>query len=152
MNYQKNNVASIFKIYSFINFFVCIIVAVKLDLRDLSIFFIATAIVVCVGIYAIGEVIQLLDEIKQNTSRIPYGSKAYFHANNSSSAENVSDANTVSPANVVANETASPDGRVCSCPNCGCAIFTPGLKACLSCGQILEWNSDKIKDQVRKSL
>ena len=68
MNYQKNGIASAFKIYSIVNLCAALLLALTLDLKGLTILVLAAALVASAGIYAIGEVIQLLDEIKQNTA------------------------------------------------------------------------------------
>lgn len=74
MKYTQNTVAKTFKIYAGVNFVACLVLFfVAVDLLNLSsalaILWIATSIVINVGIYAIGEVIQLLDDIKQNTAK-----------------------------------------------------------------------------------
>lgn len=75
MNYTQNTVAKTFKVYAGVNFAACLllffIVAGKMEINGaIAILWIATSIVVNVGIYAIGEVIQLLDDIKQNTAKV----------------------------------------------------------------------------------
>ena len=74
MNYTQNTVAKTFKVYAGVNFAACFlllfIAADSLYLNGaIAILWIATSIVVNIGIYAIGEVIQLLDDIKQNTAK-----------------------------------------------------------------------------------
>ena len=74
MEYTQNTVAKTFKVYAGVNFVACLlllfIAAGLLNLHGaLAILWIATSIVINVGIYAIGEVIQLLDDIKQNTAK-----------------------------------------------------------------------------------
>lgn len=74
MEYTQNTVAKTFKVYAGVNFVACLLllfIAVGLlNLNGaLAILWIATSIVINVGIYAIGEVIQLLDDIKQNTAK-----------------------------------------------------------------------------------
>lgn len=74
MEYTQNTVAKTFKVYAGVNFVACLlllfIAAGLLNLNGaLAILWIATSIVVNVEIYAIGEVIQLLDDIKQNTAK-----------------------------------------------------------------------------------
>lgn len=74
MEYENNTVAKIFKIYAILNAVACFIfmyVLIAADYLDTLgvIIWIGTSIVVNVGIYAIGEVIQLLDDIKQNTAK-----------------------------------------------------------------------------------
>ena len=119
MNYQKNGIASAFKIYSIVNLCAALLLALTLDLGGLTVLFLAAALVASAGIYAIGEVIQLLDEIKQNTA--------------GKQSESKPDANTAGDAST------TEDGRVCSCPSCGAGIFVPGQKICFSCGQVIKW-------------
>lgn len=74
MKYTQNTVAKVFKVYSGVNFIACIlllfILADTTGISDVAgIIWIAVSIVVNFGIYAIGEVIQLLDDIKQNTAK-----------------------------------------------------------------------------------
>lgn len=74
MKYTQNTVAKTFKVYAGVNFVACLLLFfVAVDLLNLNgalaILWIATSIVINVGIYAIGEVIQLLDDIKQNTAK-----------------------------------------------------------------------------------
>lgn len=69
---KKNTVASILKVYAIINAVGGLILALLLgdEISGLLAFgvFVAVA-VVSFGIYAFGEVIQLLEDIKTNTSR-----------------------------------------------------------------------------------
>ncbi len=79
MKYEKNTVAKIFKIYAILNAVACFIfmyVLIAADYLDTLgvIIWIGTSIVVNVGIYAIGEAIQILDDIKQNTAKSACGS------------------------------------------------------------------------------
>ena len=74
MKYTQNTVAKVFKVYSGVNSIACIlllfILAGTTGISDIAgIIWIAVSIVVNFGIYAIGEVIQLLDDIKQNTAK-----------------------------------------------------------------------------------
>ena len=74
MKYTQNTVAKVFKVYSGVNSIACIlllfILAGTTGISDVAgIIWIAVSIVVNFGIYAIGEVIQLLDDIKQNTAK-----------------------------------------------------------------------------------
>lgn len=74
MKYTQNTVAKTFKVYAGVNFAVCLllffIVAGTVEITGtIAVLWIATSIVVNIGIYAIGEVIQLLDDIKQNTAK-----------------------------------------------------------------------------------
>lgn len=119
MNYQKNGIASAFKIYSIVNFCAALILILALDLEGFTILVLAAALIASAGIYAIGEVIQLLDEIKQNTTGKQSESKP--------------------DANAVVDTSTAEDGRVCSCPSCGAGIFVPGQKICFSCGQTIKW-------------
>ena len=125
MNYQKNGIASAFKIYSIVNLCAALLLALTLDLGGLTVLFLAAALVASAGIYAIGEVIQLLDEIKQNTS--------------GKQSESQPDANAAADANAAVVTTTTEDGRVYSCPSCGAKILVPGQKICFSCGQVIKW-------------
>ena len=125
MNYQKNGIASAFKIYSIVNLCAALLLALTLDLGGLTVLFLAAALVASAGIYAIGEVIQLLDEIKQNTT--------------GKQSESKPDANTDGDANAADDTSTTEDGRVCSCPSCGAGILVPGQKICFSCGQVIKW-------------
>ena len=74
MEYENNTVARFFKVYAILNAVACFIfmyVLIAADYLDTLgvIIWIATSIVVNVGIYAIGEAIQILDDIKQNTAK-----------------------------------------------------------------------------------
>ena len=74
MKYTQNTVAKVFKVYSGVNSIACIlllfILAGTTGISDVAgSIWIAVSIVVNFGIYAIGEVIQLLDDIKQNTAK-----------------------------------------------------------------------------------
>ena len=69
----KNRVATVLKYYSIINFLVCIVLSIYLNSEYhfsafITIIFVATSIVVNFAIYAFGEIIQLLHDIKQNTA------------------------------------------------------------------------------------
>lgn len=73
MNYKENTVAKITKIYAVGNLVVSLLICCMLFSSyyvDIAvvIILIAASIVINFGIYIIGEVIQLLDDIKQNTS------------------------------------------------------------------------------------
>ena len=72
MNYEQNSIAKAVKVYAGINFAACLILWFYLITEDilygtLSIVWLAASVVINFGIYALGEVIQLLDDIKQNT-------------------------------------------------------------------------------------
>lgn len=74
MEYENNTVAKIFKIYAILNAVACFIfmyVLIAADYLDTLgvIIWIGTSIVINFGIYAIGEAIQILDDIKQNTAK-----------------------------------------------------------------------------------
>ena len=74
MKYTQNTVAKVFKVYSGVNSIACIlllfILAGTTGISDVAgIIWIAVSIVVNFGIYSIGEVIHLLDDIKQNTAK-----------------------------------------------------------------------------------
>ena len=66
-----NKVAQILKVYSAINLAVCIILAIYLDkninIEGVGICFFAISQVISFAIFAFGEVIQLLHDIKINT-------------------------------------------------------------------------------------
>lgn len=86
MNYTQNTVAKTFKVYAGVNFAACFlllfIAADSLYLNSaIAILWIAASIVINVGIYAIGEIIQLLDDIKQNTAKARSDSEADTTAN-----------------------------------------------------------------------
>ncbi len=73
MNYKENTVAKITKIYAVGNLVVsllscCMLFSLYYVDIAVGIILIAASIVINFGIYIIGEVIQLLDDIKQNTS------------------------------------------------------------------------------------
>lgn len=73
MNYKENTVAKITKSYAVGNLVVSLLICCMLfssyDVYiAVKIILIAASIVINFGIYIIGEVIQLLDDIKQNTS------------------------------------------------------------------------------------
>ncbi|TJX12724.1 hypothetical protein E9840_12190 [Tissierella creatinini] len=80
---MKNTIAKLIKIYAIINGIACIILALVLSSSDLFtnysspfyeqgfpvfVFVAGTGIVVSFGIYALGEIIDLLQGIKDNTS------------------------------------------------------------------------------------
>lgn len=72
MNYEQNPIAKTVKVYAGINFAACLLLWFYLITGDilygaLSIVWLAASVVVNFGIYILGEVIQLLDDIKQNT-------------------------------------------------------------------------------------
>ena len=75
MKNTKNTVAQIFKIYAIVNFVACLFMTSRIEdyfyyaATEISMVWIAVSIVVNVVIYAVGEVIQLLDDIKQNTAK-----------------------------------------------------------------------------------
>ena len=74
MKYTQNTVARIFKVYAILNAVACFVIMYGLIagyyLNTIGvILWIAASIVVNFGIYAIGEVIQILDDIKQNTAK-----------------------------------------------------------------------------------
>lgn len=75
---KKNNVvAIILKVYACVNFFACLIIGPKIadDFipyrfeSSFTTYFILVAVVVNFGIYAFGEVVQLLHDIKINTQK-----------------------------------------------------------------------------------
>ena len=74
MEYENNTVARIFKVYAILSAVACFIfmyVLIAADYLDTLgvIIWIGTSIVINFGIYAIGEAIQILDDIKQNTAK-----------------------------------------------------------------------------------
>lgn len=74
MEYENNTVAKIFKIYAILNAVACFIfmyVLIAADYLDTLgvIIWLAASTVINFEIYAVGEVIQLLDDIKQNTAK-----------------------------------------------------------------------------------
>lgn len=74
MKYTQNTVAKTFKVYAILNAVACFVIMYALIagyyLDTIGvILWIAASIVVNFGIYAIGEVIQILDDIKQNTAK-----------------------------------------------------------------------------------
>lgn len=89
-------------------------------MEEMRILLIVGLLVVSFLIYAIGEVIQLLDDIKQNTAS--YASICENNGTNTNFAE-----------------AETEDREVHFCPNCGKAADTPDAKTCSGCGQPLEW-------------
>ena len=71
----KNTVAQILKIYAIINFFCCLILSIvigdKVNINGIGIYFFAASLVTNFIIFAIGEVVQLLHDIKINTQKPP---------------------------------------------------------------------------------
>ena len=66
---KENMVAKITKIYAILNEIACIIIALAaLDGTIATIFF-ASSLVVNFGIFIVGEIVQLLEDIKNNTAR-----------------------------------------------------------------------------------
>ena len=119
MKYQTNGVACIFKAYAIINLCASVVIALAYDFYGLNILFLASALVASIGIYAIGEIIQLLDNIKQNT------------------AKELEDGTIVTAADSI--EEKAPEHKGVPCPNCGADILVPGQKVCFDCGQVLKW-------------
>lgn len=77
MEYENNTVAKIFKIYAILNAVACFIfmyVLIAADYLDTLgvIIWLAASTVINFEIYAVGEVIQILDDIKQNTASEPF--------------------------------------------------------------------------------
>lgn len=68
-----NKVAKVFKVYAIINFIVCIIASIWISTEYYEVLFFiigaAIALVVNFMLYAFGEVIQLLEDIKNNTKK-----------------------------------------------------------------------------------
>lgn len=119
MEEEKNIVAMIFKVYAILNFVGGFMLAIDL-IEEMGILLVGGLLVVSFLIYAIGEVVQLLDDIKQNTAR--YASICENNGTNTNFAE-----------------AETEDKEVHFCPNCGKAADTPGAKTCSGCGQPLEW-------------
>ena len=74
MEYENNTVARIFKVYAILNAVACFIfmyVLIAADYLDTLgvIIWLAASTVINFEIYAVGEVIQILDDIKQNTAK-----------------------------------------------------------------------------------
>ena len=65
----KNIVAQVLKVYAIINFVVCLIMSVNIGniFDGMGIYFFAVSLVVNFGIFAFGEVVQLMQDIKINT-------------------------------------------------------------------------------------
>lgn len=67
---KTNTVAKITKWYAIINAAACVLFAFIIGLDEiLGVAVLAAGIVVNFGIYALGEVIQLLEDIKNNTAK-----------------------------------------------------------------------------------
>ncbi|PKM72147.1 MAG: hypothetical protein CVU91_10480 [Firmicutes bacterium HGW-Firmicutes-16] len=69
----KNAVAQVLKIYALINFVVCLVLSVNIGniFDGMGIYFFAVSLVVNFVIFAFGEVVQLLHDIKINTHKQP---------------------------------------------------------------------------------
>ena len=69
---SKNTVAQVLKIYAIINFIVGLILSIvisrNVDIDGIGIYFFAASLVINFVIFAFGEVVQLLHDIKINTS------------------------------------------------------------------------------------
>ena len=69
---SKNTVAQVLKIYAVINFIACIIfsfiIGKDINIDGIGIYFFAVSLVTNFAIFAFGEVVQLLHDIKSNTS------------------------------------------------------------------------------------
>lgn len=69
---SKNTVAQVLKIYAVINFIFGIILSISIgkniDIDGIGIYFFAVSLVTNFAIFAFGEVVQLLHDIKSNTS------------------------------------------------------------------------------------
>ena len=67
----KNKVARILKCYSVINFIVCLIIVIyyAIELEEVAIFIGGLSVAICTNfvIYAFGELMDLLAQIKDNT-------------------------------------------------------------------------------------
>ena len=69
---SKNTVAQVLKVYAVINFIFGIILSISIgkniDIDGIGIYFFAVSLVINFVIFAFGEVVQLLHDIKINTS------------------------------------------------------------------------------------
>ena len=69
---SKNTVAQVLKVYAIINFIAGIILSIvigkNIDIDGIGIYFFAASLVINFVIFAFGEVVQLLHDIKINTS------------------------------------------------------------------------------------
>ena len=68
---SKNTVAQVLNIYAVINFIACIILSFTIGndiIYGIGIYFFAVSLVINFAIFAFGEVVQLLHDIKSNTS------------------------------------------------------------------------------------
>jgi len=68
---KRNTVALILYIYAIVNFIACVIVSFAIGdwyEAEFGIIFFALSVVVNFGIYALGEIIQILHDIRLNTS------------------------------------------------------------------------------------
>ena len=74
---SKNTVAQVLKIYAVINFIFGIILSISIgkniDIDGIGIYFFAVSLVTNFAIFAFGEVVQLLHDIKSNTSNQTQG-------------------------------------------------------------------------------
>ena len=74
---SKNTVAHVLKVYAVINFIACIILSFiigkDINIDGIGIYFFAVSLVTNFAIFAFGEVVQLLHDIKSNTSNQTQG-------------------------------------------------------------------------------
>ena len=73
---SKNTVAHVLKVYAVINFIACIILSFTIGndiIYGIGIYFFAVSLVINFAIFAFGEVVQLLHDIKSNTSNQTQG-------------------------------------------------------------------------------
>ena len=74
---SKNTVAQILKVYAVINFIACIILSLiigkDINIDGIGIYFFAVSLVTNFAIFAFGEVVQLLHDIKINTNHQTQG-------------------------------------------------------------------------------
>ncbi len=132
-----NTVAKIFKGYAIVNFIAGMIIFLAMEAFEdgiLGILCLAGLLVVCFCIYAVGEVVQLLEDIKQNTARngVASANREKNMSNNSYAYYN---------SNVEPNSSTNmPENKqVLFCPNCGKPVGSTDQKNCMYCGSPLEW-------------
>lgn len=142
---ESNMVANVFKIYAAVNFVAGFILTLKMELEgDFLLVALAIMLITSFCIYAAGEVIQLLDDIKQNTANNKAvhansganatGNKVSYYAGNGAAASNP--AGTTAYTSAGANTGKS--NAVAFCPNCGKPVISADQKNCIYCGQPLE--------------
>ena len=141
---ESNKVANVFKIYAAVNFVAGFFLCISIELEGAMLLSLAIILVTSFCIYAAGEVIQLLDDIKQNTANNKAvhansgtnatGNKVSYYAGNGAAASNP--AGTSAYTSAGANTGKS--NAVAFCPNCGKPVISADQKNCIYCGQPLE--------------